>query len=66
MLLAVLDVRRATRDADMLALGLVSDEDNLRTVVGKILTIPIRAFSQLSYSPVGPCDHRGGFRKCRA
>ncbi|MGH2855213.1 MAG: nucleotidyl transferase AbiEii/AbiGii toxin family protein [Solirubrobacteraceae bacterium] len=41
MLLAVLDVRRATRDADMLALGLASDEDNLRTVVGEILTIPM-------------------------
>lgn len=33
MLLAALDIRRATRDADMLALGLASDNDNLRTVV---------------------------------
>ncbi len=41
MLLAVLDVRRATRDADMLARGLASDEDSLRAVVGEILAIPM-------------------------
>jgi Nucleotidyl transferase AbiEii toxin, Type IV TA system len=51
MLLAVLDVRRATRDADMLALGLASDEDNLRTVVGEILTIPIE--DGVSFDPAG-------------
>jgi hypothetical protein len=42
MLLAVLDVRRATRDADMLARGLASDEDRLRAVVGEILGIPMK------------------------
>lgn len=36
MLLAVLDVRRGTRDADMLARDLASDESNLRTVIGEI------------------------------
>jgi hypothetical protein len=41
MLLATLDVRRTTRDADMLARGLSSDEENLRTVVGEITAIPI-------------------------
>jgi len=39
MLLAVLEVRRPTRDADMLARGLASDEDNLRAVVGEIVAI---------------------------
>jgi hypothetical protein len=51
MLLAVLDVRRATRDADMLALGLASDEDNLRTVVGEILAIPME--DGVSFDPAG-------------
>jgi hypothetical protein len=51
MLLAVLDVRRATRDADMLALGLASDEDNLRTVVSEILTIPME--DGVSFDPAG-------------
>ncbi len=51
MLLAVLDVRRATRDADMLALGLASDEDNLRTVVGEILAIPMG--DGVSFDPAG-------------
>jgi hypothetical protein len=41
MLLAMLEVRRATRDADMLALGLASDEDSLRAVVREILAIPM-------------------------
>jgi Nucleotidyl transferase AbiEii toxin, Type IV TA system len=41
MLLATLDVRRTTRDADMLARGLANDEENLRTVVGEITAIPI-------------------------
>lgn len=36
MLLAVLDVRRGTRDADMLARGIDSDESSLRTVIGEI------------------------------
>jgi len=39
MLLAVLDVRRATRDADMLARGIASDEENLRAVIGEIAAI---------------------------
>lgn len=39
MLLAVLDVRRGTRDADMLARGLASDESNLKAVVGEIAAI---------------------------
>lgn len=42
MLLAVLGVRRATRDADMLARGLPSDEDGLRAVVGEILAIQMQ------------------------
>jgi predicted nucleotidyltransferase component of viral defense system len=42
MLLAVLGVRRATRDADMLARGLASDEGGLRAVVGEILAIPMQ------------------------
>ncbi len=51
MLLAALDIRRATRDADMLALGLASDDDNLRTVVGEILAIPMD--DGLSFDPAG-------------
>ncbi len=39
MLLAVLDVRRGTRDADMLARGVASDEGNLRAVIGEIAAI---------------------------
>lgn len=39
MLLAVLDVRRPTRDADMLARGIASDEGNLRAVIGEIAAI---------------------------
>jgi hypothetical protein len=39
MLLAVLDVRRPTRDADMLARGVASDEGNLRAVIGEIAAI---------------------------
>jgi predicted nucleotidyltransferase component of viral defense system len=34
MLLAALDARRATRDADMLARGIDNDMENLRDVVG--------------------------------
>jgi hypothetical protein len=41
MLLAVLDARRATRDADMLALGIDSDIENLRNVVSEIAEIEI-------------------------
>lgn len=39
MLLAVLDVRRATRDADLLARGLAGNESNLRTVVSEIAEV---------------------------
>ena len=39
MLLAVLEVRRPTRDVDMLARGLASDDGNLRAVVGEIVAI---------------------------
>jgi hypothetical protein len=39
MLLAVLDVRRGTRDADMLARDLASDESNLRAVIGEIASV---------------------------
>jgi hypothetical protein len=49
MLLAVLDVRRATRDADMLARGLASDENSLRAVVGEILAIPME--DGISFDP---------------
>jgi predicted nucleotidyltransferase component of viral defense system len=41
MLLAVLEVRRPTRDADMLARGLANDEENLRAVVAEIAAIPM-------------------------
>lgn len=41
MLLAALDIRRATRDADMLALGLARDENRLRAVVREILAMPV-------------------------
>jgi hypothetical protein len=41
MLLAVLDVRRGTRDADMLARGLAGDESRLKGVVGEIASIPM-------------------------
>jgi hypothetical protein len=41
MLLAVLDVRRGTRDADMLARGLAGDESRLKAVVGEIASIPM-------------------------
>jgi len=36
MLLAALNVRRATRDADMLARGLTNDADSLRAVATEI------------------------------
>jgi hypothetical protein len=41
MLLAVLDVRRGTRDADMLARGLAGDERSLRAAIGEIASIPM-------------------------
>jgi predicted nucleotidyltransferase component of viral defense system len=41
MLLAVLNVRRTTRDADMLARGLSNDAEHLRAVIGEIAAIPI-------------------------
>ena len=41
MLLAVLDVRRGTRDADMLARGLANDESSLRDAVNEIASIPM-------------------------
>lgn len=41
MLLAVLDVRRGTRDADMLARGLANDEGSLRAVINEIASIPV-------------------------
>lgn len=39
MLLAVLDARRATRDADLLARGIANDETSLRGVVSEIASI---------------------------
>lgn len=39
MLLAVLDVRRGTRDADMLARGLANDEPSLRDAIKEIASI---------------------------
>jgi len=51
MLLAVLDVRRATRDADMLARGLANNEDALRAMVGEILTVPME--DGVSFDPAG-------------
>ncbi len=39
MLLAVLDVRRGTRDADMLARGLANDERSLRDAIKEIASI---------------------------
>jgi hypothetical protein len=41
MLLAVLDARRATRDADVLARGIANDEETLRQVVGEIAQIEL-------------------------
>jgi hypothetical protein len=41
MLLAVLDARRATRDADVLARGIANDEQSLRQVVGEIAQIEL-------------------------
>jgi Nucleotidyl transferase AbiEii toxin, Type IV TA system len=41
MLLAVLEVRRGTRDADMLARGLANDERSLRAAIGEIASIPM-------------------------
>jgi Nucleotidyl transferase AbiEii toxin, Type IV TA system len=41
MLLAVLDARRATRDADMLARGIDNDMENLRSVVSEIAAIEL-------------------------
>jgi len=41
MLLAVLDARRATRDADILVRGIASDMENLRGVVGEIAAIEL-------------------------
>ena len=39
MLLAILDARRATRDADMLARGIANDEEGLGDVVSEISQI---------------------------
>ncbi len=39
MLLAVLDVRRGTRDADMVARGVDGDESSLRAVIGEIAEV---------------------------
>lgn len=39
MLLAVLDVRRATRDADMLVRGVAGDEGSVRSAIGEIAAI---------------------------
>jgi hypothetical protein len=41
MLLAALDARRATRDADMLARGIDNDTENLRNVVSEIAAIEL-------------------------
>jgi Nucleotidyl transferase AbiEii toxin, Type IV TA system len=41
LLLAVMDVRRTTRDADMLARGISSEDAELRTVAGEIAAIPM-------------------------
>ncbi len=41
MLLAVLDLRRGTRDADMLVRGLASDEPSLRAAIGQIASAPM-------------------------
>jgi hypothetical protein len=41
MLLAALDARRATRDADMLARGIDNDMENLRDVVSEIAAIEL-------------------------
>ena len=41
MLLAVLEVRRGTRDADMLARGLANDESSLRAAINEIASIPV-------------------------
>jgi hypothetical protein len=41
MLLAALDARRATRDADMLARGIDNDMENLRNVVSEIAAIEL-------------------------
>lgn len=54
MLLAVLDVRRGTRDADMLARGLAGDESGLKAVIGEIASIPMT-----SSAPPGQRSHLG-------
>jgi predicted nucleotidyltransferase component of viral defense system len=41
MLLAVLDVRRATRDADMLVRGLAGDEGTLRSAIREVVSTPM-------------------------
>jgi hypothetical protein len=41
MLLAVLDVRRPTRDADLLVRGLVNEPQAIRTVIEQIAAIPM-------------------------
>jgi len=41
MLLAVLDVRRPTRDADLLVRGLVNEPQAIRAVIEEIATIPM-------------------------
>lgn len=49
MLLAALDVRRGTRDADMLARGLARDESRLKGVVGGIAAI--RMLDGVDFNP---------------
>lgn len=41
MLLAVLDLRRGTRDADMLVRGLSNDERSLQAAIAEIVSIPV-------------------------
>ena len=65
MLLAVLDARRATRDADLLARGIVNDEATLRSVVSEFASIDLADGIALDTSDIAiaiirePADYQG-------
>jgi len=64
MLLAALDARRATRDADMLARGIDNDMENLRNVVSEIAAIELTDGVVFDVERISLVTIRGG-RKIR-
>lgn len=61
MLLAVLDARRGTRDADMLVRGMARDESGLRAVIGEIAAIPFADGVSFDTTDISTTTIRAGF-----